>query len=53
MVNDVRCSNCGKKLAENLDGKVEIVCPRCHMFQKYECKYQKEIKVVDKAEIKC
>lgn len=29
----LRCSNCGKKLGEHLQGKIEIVCPRCHFFE--------------------
>jgi phage FluMu protein Com len=29
---NLRCDNCGKKLGENLEGRIEIVCPRCHYY---------------------
>jgi len=34
----LRCDGCGKKLGENLQGKIEIVCPRCHLFNKFDAK---------------
>jgi len=32
---EVRCLQCGKKLGENLEGKIEIVCPRCGHYNKF------------------
>jgi len=29
---NIRCNGCGKKLAEHLEGKIEIVCPRCKRY---------------------
>lgn len=29
MIAELRCGNCNKKLGENLQGRVDIVCPRC------------------------
>ena len=36
-MNELRCGKCGKKLATNLDGSVEIVCPKsnCHTYNKF------------------
>ena len=28
------CSNCGKKHAIKLEGKLEWYCPRCHFFNR-------------------
>ena len=33
---ELRCDNCGKKLAMNLQGRVEAVCPRCKHFNVFE-----------------
>lgn len=33
--NNLRCDGCGKKLGDNLQGSVELVCPRCHRFNKF------------------
>jgi len=33
---EVRCKKCNRKLAENLNGTVEIVCPRCGHFNNYK-----------------
>ena len=33
--NNLRCDGCGKKLGENLQGQVEIVCPRCKRYNKF------------------
>jgi len=33
------CKNCGKKLGENLEGRIEIVCPRCGVFNKFISEY--------------
>lgn len=33
---DLRCDGCGKKLGDNLEGKLEIVCPRCNKFNKFD-----------------
>ena len=33
---ELRCDKCGKKLAENLEGRVEAVCPRCKHFNVFE-----------------
>lgn len=35
MNNELRCKQCGKKLAANLEGKIEIVCPKCHHFNSF------------------
>ncbi len=32
MIAELRCGNCNKKLGENLDGRIEIVCPRCKQY---------------------
>ena len=32
---NLRCDGCGKRLGDNLLGSVEIVCPRCHRFNKF------------------
>ena len=29
MIAELRCGNCGKKLAENFEGRIDIACPRC------------------------
>ena len=36
VVKELRCKNCNKKLGENLDGVVEIVCPRCGHFNSFK-----------------
>jgi len=33
---ELRCDKCGKKLAVNLEGRVEVVCPRCRHFNIFE-----------------
>ncbi len=33
--DNLRCDGCGKKLGANLQGQVEIVCPRCKRYNKY------------------
>ena len=33
---DLRCDNCHKKLGEHLEGMIQIVCPRCHYFNKFQ-----------------
>lgn len=30
--DELRCDNCGKKLGENLQGHLEVVCPRCKHY---------------------
>lgn len=32
MIAELRCGNCDKKLGENLQGRVDIVCPRCKHY---------------------
>lgn len=38
--NNLKCDGCAKKLGENLVGTVEIVCPRCKRFNKFDSKKQ-------------
>ncbi len=33
---EVRCKKCNKLLGRNLDGRIEIVCPRCSTFNAIE-----------------
>lgn len=33
---NLRCDQCGKKLGENLEGRIEIVCPRCKRFNVFD-----------------
>ncbi len=33
---NLRCDGCRKKLGGNLQGRVEIVCPRCKRFNVFE-----------------
>ena len=33
---DLRCDGCGKKLGEHLEGKIEIVCPRCKRYNLFD-----------------
>ncbi len=33
---DLRCKQCGKKLASALKGRVAIVCPRCSVYNTFE-----------------
>ena len=35
-MEELRCKNCHKKLGANLKGKVEIVCPRCGVFNTFD-----------------
>jgi len=32
----LRCNGCRKKLGANLNGQVEIVCPKCNRFNKFD-----------------
>ena len=44
---NIRCDGCGKKLGENLQGRVEIVCPRCKQYNVFTVnKLTKKIGVV-------
>ena len=43
---NIRCDGCGKKLGENLQGRVEIVCPRCKRYNKFANQLTKKIGVV-------
>ena len=38
MTDELRCQGCGKKLGEKLEGRVEIVCPRCKRFNVFVIK---------------
>ena len=38
--NNLKCDGCAKKLGENLDGTVEIVCSRCKRYNKFDSKKQ-------------
>ncbi len=33
---NLKCDGCGKKLGENLTGRIEIVCPRCKRYNVFE-----------------
>jgi phage FluMu protein Com len=35
---NLRCANCGKILGRNLEGRIEIVCPRssCHRYNVFQ-----------------
>ncbi len=33
---NLRCDQCGKKLGENLEGHIEVVCPRCKRFNVFD-----------------
>jgi len=33
---NLKCDGCGKKLGENLKGRIEIVCPRCKRFNVFD-----------------
>ena len=35
MTDELRCVKCGKKLGEELNGRVKIVCPRCKTFNSF------------------
>jgi len=35
---ELRCDNCSKKLGFNLEGRVEIVCPKCKYYNIFEKK---------------
>lgn len=35
----LRCNGCGKKLGFNLEGQVEVICPRCKMPNVFSTKY--------------
>ena len=32
----LRCDGCGKKLGLRVEGRVELVCPRCKRYNKFE-----------------
>ena len=34
MIPEIRCKKCNKKHAENFEGKIEWVCPKCKTFNK-------------------
>ena len=38
---NVRCDGCGKKLGENLNGYLEVVCPRCKRFNVFDTELDK------------
>ncbi|KKN56454.1 hypothetical protein LCGC14_0572270 [marine sediment metagenome] len=38
LIFEIRCKKCNKKLGGNLDGKVEIVCPRCGHYNAFNIK---------------
>jgi len=33
---EIRCKGCNKKLGEDLEGEVRIVCPRCHFHNVFK-----------------
>ena len=37
---NLKCKGCNKKLGDTLNGSVEIVCPRCGVFNKFDSKQQ-------------
>ena len=45
-MTNLRCNGCGKKLGENLEGRVEIVCPRCKYYNVFESHEYKSHKLV-------
>ena len=40
MIAELRCGGCKKKLGENLQGRVDIVCPRCKRYNVFISNYQ-------------
>ena len=40
---EVRCKKCGKKLGDKLEGTIEIVCPRCGVFNKFASGYNSHL----------
>ena len=40
MIAELRCGGCNKKLGENLEGRVEIVCSRCRQYTVFVSEYQ-------------
>ena len=36
---NLKCDGCGKKLGENLKGRIEIVCPRCKRYNVFTSGY--------------
>ncbi len=41
-INELKCKKCQRKLAENLTGHIEIVCPRCGELNKYDVTIDKD-----------
>ncbi len=49
MIDELRCDGCGKKLGENLQGRLEVVCPRCHRYSVYDTiGKKKKVSVIQK-----
>jgi len=39
-MKEVRCKNCNKKLGEELEGSIKIVCPKCKHYNSFSSGYK-------------
>ncbi|KKN76906.1 hypothetical protein LCGC14_0365570 [marine sediment metagenome] len=43
---DVRCKKCNKKLGAELDGQINIVCPKCSTYNTFDTRLDKLPRIV-------